>query len=51
MNLNQFIEKLKIIEKEYGSDLEVIMADGISVVSPIFIDGYKGKKVVITDED
>ncbi len=50
MKLNKFIEKLKKIEKEQGKDLEVIMADNISVVEPVFSDKYYGKKVVITDE-
>ena len=50
MRLEKFIEKLREIEKEHGKDLEVIMADNISVVEPTFSDKYSGKKVVITDE-
>lgn len=50
MKLKEFIEKLKKIEKEQGEDLEVIMADNIPVVEPVFSDKYYGKKVVITDE-
>ena len=50
MKLRKFIEKLMEIEKEEGGNLEVIMADDIPVVEPVFSDKYRGKKVVITDE-
>jgi argonaute-like protein implicated in RNA metabolism and viral defense len=50
MKLKTFIEKLKKIGKEYGEDLEVIMADNNSIVEPVFSNEYYGKKVVITDE-
>ena len=50
MKLKIFIEKLKKIEKEQGENLEVIMADNIPVIEPIFSDKYCGKKVVITDQ-
>jgi len=50
MKLKKFIEKLKKIEKEQGGNFEVIMADNIPVVEPVFSDKYRGKKVVITDE-
>ena len=50
MKLNKFIEKLVEISKEYGDDIEVIMADGISVIKPVFSDTYlRGKNIVITD--
>lgn len=51
MKLNKFIEELKKIKEKQGGNLEVIMADNISVVEPIFSDKYYGKKVVITDEN
>ena len=50
MQLNKFIEKLRKIEEEHGGGLPVIMADDISVVTPVFSDKYYGKKVVITDQ-
>jgi chitinase len=50
MKLRKFIKKLKEIEKKHGENLEVVMADNIPVVGPIFSDKYLGEKVVITDE-
>lgn len=51
MKLKKFIKKLQEIEKQYGKDSEVIMADYIPVVGPIFLsDKYLGDKVVITDK-
>ncbi len=50
MKLKQFIEKLKEIKKDHGGDVEVIMADNVSVVDPVFSGEYSGKKnVVVTD--
>ena len=49
MKLKKFIEKLKEIEKDNGSDIEVVMADYISVVKPVFVQHYGGK-VIITDQ-
>lgn len=52
MKLKKFIEKLEDIKKEHGENLEVIMADNIPVVNPVFTDEYFNKeKVVITDQD
>ena len=53
MKLKDFIKELKAIAEKKGDDLEVIMADNISVVSPKFSDKYSGSKpcVVITDQD
>jgi len=50
MKLKKFIEKLKEIELKQGENLEVIMADDIPVIEPVFSDEYYGKKVVITDQ-
>ena len=51
MKLKNFIKKLKNLAQKHGDDIEVIMADEIPVVDPIFSDGYSaGKNVVITDE-
>lgn len=51
MKLKNFIKELRKIAREYGEDIEVIMADGIPVVDPVFSDGYyDGKNVVITDQ-
>ena len=44
MKLKEFIKKLKKIERKHGNDLEVIMADNIPVVNPVFSDKYPGKK-------
>lgn len=51
MKLKKFIEELKKVEKKQGGNLEVIMADNIPVVKPVFSDKYYNKKVVITDEN
>ena len=50
MKLKKFIKKLEEIRKERGEDLEIIMADNMPVVEPVFSDKYLGKKVVITDQ-
>ena len=51
MKLKIFIEQLQIIGKTYGEDAEVVMADFVSVVEPVFLtDKRLGGKVVITDE-
>lgn len=51
MKLRIFIEKLEEIKKEHGEDLEVIMADNIPVVNPVFTDKYfNEERVVITDQ-
>jgi len=51
MKLKDFIEKLKEIAKKRGEDIEVIMADNISVVSPRFSDKYPKPSVVISDQN
>lgn len=52
MKLKDFIEKLEKIRKENGDDIKVIMADNISIISPIFTKDYPdGKNVVITDKN
>lgn len=51
MKLKKFIQKLKKLSKKHGNDAQVIMADGISVISPVFSDKYADKKsVVVTDK-
>jgi len=50
MKLKKFIEILEKIEKEHEEDLEVVMADNISVVKPLFINSSFGKKVIVTDQ-
>ena len=51
MELKKFIQKLKKVAEKHGDDAEVIMADNIPVVSPVFSRKYPdGKNVVITDE-
>lgn len=51
MKLKEFIKKLEEIKKQQGEDLEIIMADNVPVVDPVFSDQYCGKKVVITDQN
>ena len=51
MKLKKFIKKLQEISEKYGENAEVIMADYISVVEPVFLsDEDTGDKVVITDQ-
>lgn len=51
MKIKKFIEKLEKISKKYGEDLEVKMADGISVVNPVYLENFINKKsVIITDQ-
>lgn len=50
MQLKQFIESLKKIEEEHGENLEVVMADNIPVLEPVFSEEYLDKKVIITDQ-
>jgi len=52
MTLKEFINKLEVIAKEHGGEDEVIMADNIPVVDPVYInDLIFGSKVVITDQE
>lgn len=51
MQLNKFIQSLQEIENKYGSSAEVLMADGIPVVAPIFLQDFlDSKAVIITDQ-
>lgn len=53
MKIKKFIEKLKKISEKYGADLEVKMADGISVVNPVYLKNFNfinKKTVIITDQ-
>lgn len=50
MKLKNFLKKLNSIQKQYGDNIDVVMADNIDIVEPICSD-YRGKtKVIITDE-
>lgn len=52
MKLESFIRKLEELSEEHGDDMEVLMADNMLVVDPIFSSGYQNKKsIVITDEE
>ena len=52
MKLKEFIQKLKTLERENGSDSEVILADNVPVVDPVFSKRYPARKnVVITDNE
>lgn len=51
MKIKTFIKRLEEIRDKRGEDLEVVMADYIPVVEPVFLsDKYLGNNVVITDE-
>ncbi|MEK7586537.1 MAG: hypothetical protein AAB453_01560 [Patescibacteria group bacterium] len=50
MKLKNFIKKLEKISKKYSGNLEVVMADNIAVIKPIFKKNFRGcSKVIITD--
>ena len=49
MKLKKFIENLEDISREHGEELEVIMADNIAVIEPVFSDQYGGKKRMLND--
>ncbi|MCK5123432.1 MAG: hypothetical protein KAQ87_04810 [Candidatus Pacebacteria bacterium] len=53
MKLKKFIEKLKRVAEKHGDDTEVVMADNISVINPVFVkkNHFNEKVVVITDEE
>ena len=51
MTLKEFIKKLKKISSEHGENMEVVMADNILVVEPVFLNEYHGGKVIITDQN
>ena len=47
MKLKNFIEKLKELSEKHGDNLEVVMADYIPIVAPIFLEDEQA--VIITD--
>ena len=50
MTLKQFIHKLEKLAEIHGDNSEVIMADNVPVVNPIFSNKYYSKKsIIITD--
>lgn len=52
MKLKKFIQELENLARKHGNDAEVIMADNIPVVTPVFSKKYPSKKsVVITDKE
>lgn len=52
MKLKEFIENLKYIEKRRGSDMEVVISDGIPIARPVPEESASGDvKVFITDND
>jgi len=51
MKLKKFIQNLEKISRKYGENVEVKMADGISVVNPVYLENFINKKaVIITDQ-
>lgn len=51
MKLKKFIEQLKFLQKKHGDSIDVIMADNIPVVRPVFSGKYPQPSVVITDQE
>lgn len=52
MKLKKFIQKLERIARKYGDNAEIIMADNVPVVNPVFSKKYPdGKNVIITDKE
>lgn len=49
MKIKEFINRLQEISKKHGEEIDVIMADNIPVIDPVFSKNYLGQKVVITD--
>lgn len=51
MKLKIFIQELEKLSEKHGDDTEVIMADNVPIINPVFSENYPNKKsVVITDE-
>ena len=51
MKLREFLKKLKRIEKERGGHIKVVMADGIPIVDPVYLESFIDQQaVVITDQ-
>lgn len=50
MRLRNFINELNKLAKKYGDKMEVVTADNIPIVDPVFSKDYPSKKkVIITD--
>ena len=47
MTIKKFIEKLEKIAKKHGDNIQIKMADGISVVNPVYLDNFINKKAII----
>jgi len=50
MRLKRFIEYLNNIAENRGDTIDVVMADNIPVVKPVYSDKYPKQSVVITDQ-
>jgi len=51
MTIKAFNKKLEKIAKEHGASAKVVMADGILIVGPVYLENFLNKKVVvITDQ-
>ena len=52
MKLGDFIKKLEKIADEHGTLPDVVMADNILVINPVYAENYPRHKkvVVITDQ-
>ena len=52
MKLKEFVQRLDELSEKHGDDTEVIMADNVPVVNPVFSEDYPSKKsIVITDKE
>lgn len=51
MILKKFIKELERVAKKRGESIEVVMADGIPVVDPVYLENFVNRQtVVITDQ-
>jgi len=50
MELDKFIKKLQGIQSKHGDSIEVLMADGLPIVDPVYLkDFFNEMAVIITD--
>jgi len=47
MKLDKFIKKLQKIKNKEGNNVDIIMADNIPIVSPVFLKNFVDRKVII----
>lgn len=50
MILKVFIKKLEKVARKHGFSAEVMMADGILVVDPVYLENFLNKEVVVVTD-